>query len=1273
MKELDYKLRRDLTMLNKDFSESREDSSRNSYLSTVDIDKFTELKPETEKDLKEMIDLEEEELPGEFVTSILKLIKKYRLEHKYQNLQLSEDSHMVLEMYKHRLNNIARDNKNLYVKENRSNIADLYDVLEDKVLSAIITNQKLPKNGLELSWRNREISETSSYERFKTIHRNMKSLYREGGVNDLYFTYPYVEGRYVDKEPFPVRAPLLFFPVKLEKMQADFYLMKDSSRPIIVNKDLIFANNKYSVLDAGMEFPEYESMSMKTFEKDVLPFYEKNGLIFENTKDFLEEQGRFVTFDGSSDDFSKKEPARLTLLPYAVLGLFPIHSSSIQADIATILKTRKSNSLIRSLLSDYSLDDVHVEHENEEYGTKVPPGGFFEKEIRYISPLNYAQEKVLANAEKSRKNVVWGPPGTGKTQTIMNLVVNNALKGRNVLVVSSKKVALDVILERCAQDAPLMVHVDDPGDKNDFYDQIHRVTDQLGYDEKHYNQKKSELKRQDDMIDKLLMDLRSLRDHFYRLNKQGFRLNDLYDRYLLPEHYDDVLPPDKVEEEFKKQRLNKLPYRNLQEIETTMGDIRTAKLVYCYHKAVSGTELENMRTDLIDTDYRYLKEFQKRLENFHTTCQKEGALGRLTLRRRFIKRHGSWLNDILCNPEDSVPLLKRFIKNPQWARECLDNFEEIDRGRKEFTALPQETKDYVKLFTRLYHKAFDNEYELKKFNQYLFDAFYTHYIDQAERKNKDSALIFGEYDRKISRLDKEITQKQTIVRDLFSEKLRSYVVSYKRENEIKFREISYRTGEHKKKTIKNFFKQFQYDLLSMIKVWLMTPEAVSEIFPLDRSLFDLVIFDEASQMHPERAIPSLYRAKKAVVAGDAKQLRPSIFAQATHLDDEYLNVDEDTSMLALEAESLLDLARLKYDEIILNYHYRSDFEELIAFSNTAFYRDKLFLSPNKRIPEEPPIEYHLVKNGIWDDQHNTIEAEFTVDLITKILANKDPDETLGVITFNRKQSEVIEEIISDRVDTDSTFAKLIEPERNRREGYDDRSLFIKNIENVQGDERDIIVFSLGYAKNPKGKFIRNFGALNKQNGENRLNVAITRARRKIHFVASITPSQFGELNLQTRGPLLLQKYMKYCWCISHKEYERARDLLDEVARYKRGQDKKHWRRRLGEDIKNKLEKESFSVDVEVGMGLYAFDLVVSQEGSDIKLGIICDVDANVETDQVRNYFYHHEKYFQTNHWDVYRVFARNWWKNHHKELERIKEKFEESSKRISAEVSEVRS
>ena len=335
-------------------------------------------------------------------------------------------------------------------------------------------------------------------------------------------------------------------------------------------------------------------------------------------------------------------------------------------------------------------------------------------------------------------------------------------------------------------------------------------------------------------------------------------------------------------------------------------------------------------------------------------------------------------------------------------------------------------------------------------------------------------------------------------------------------NMVTYRELQHQvTKQRRVWPLRKSVANFSDELFNLIPCWMASPETVSAIFPME-NLFDLVIFDEASQCFTERGIPAMYRGRQLVVAGDNKQLRPNDLYQTRWEDEE----EED---VALEVDSLLELTAQYLMNVQLNEHYRSKKLELIDFSNKHFYNSKLKILPDKDLMNEaePGIEYIKVK-GVWDKNTNEIEAHKVADLVFELIKT-DPDKEVGIVTFNARQQDLILDVLEEvAVEKDVLIPT---------------SLFVKNIENVQGDEKDIIIFSTAYAPDKNGKLIMQFGSLNQANGENRLNVAVTRAREKIFIVSSIRPDQLEVDKAKNEGPKLLRQYLRYAKEVSDGNYK----------------------------------------------------------------------------------------------------------------------------------------
>lgn len=359
-------------------------------------------------------------------------------------------------------------------------------------------------------------------------------------------------------------------------------------------------------------------------------------------------------------------------------------------------------------------------------------------------------------------------------------------------------------------------------------------------------------------------------------------------------------------------------------------------------------------------------------------------------------------------------------------------------------------------------------------------------------------------------------------------------------------------------------------LMRLRPVWLVSPDAASRLLPLRPALFDLVIFDEASQMPVEYAAPSLFRGRRAVVAGDDKQMPPTSFFSGRIAEDEE-DPDDGLEDAATEAErsaledawnrrdvtgcpDLLQLARGCLPATTLQIHYRSAYRELIGFSNGAFYRNGLSVParhPDDEVRRAKPLEVLRV-DGTYEAQTNADEAEALVDLLARTWSlPPDRRPSIGVVTFNRKQADLVTDLIEERAGRNEGFLAALRAERERMQGGEDMGFFVKNVENVQGDERDWIVFSTTFGRDRRGAFRRFFGVLGQAGGERRLNVAVTRAREKVVVVTSMPVAEISDWHAAGRVPQrprdFLQAYLEYASKMASGDVPAARELQSRLA------------------------------------------------------------------------------------------------------------------------------
>ena len=367
-------------------------------------------------------------------------------------------------------------------------------------------------------------------------------------------------------------------------------------------------------------------------------------------------------------------------------------------------------------------------------------------------------------------------------------------------------------------------------------------------------------------------------------------------------------------------------------------------------------------------------------------------------------------------------------------------------------------------------------------------------------------------------LQQLIQEKHQLVTDIVLLRARERVyehVSYNRlNNRVTYRDLHHQVTKRKKIwPVRKLISEFQHELFDLMPCWMASPESVSAIFPMQQ-LFDIVIFDEASQCFAERGLPSIFRGKQILVAGDSKQLKPFELYQARW--------DEETDNPDLEVDSLLELSERYLSTLNLQGHYRSTSQSLIYFSNKNFYNNTLRLVPDAETlnKHEPPILFKKII-GVWENQTNPLEAKEVVNEILRCIENNSEKE-IGVITFNAPQQMLIMDLLEETFAAQSITIPA--------------ALFVKNIENVQGDERDIIIFSIGYAPDERGKMNMQFGSLNSAGGENRLNVAVTRAREQIIVVSSIMPEELKIDTVKNDGPKLLRSYLEYARDVSTRKF-----------------------------------------------------------------------------------------------------------------------------------------
>ncbi|MCY0895927.1 MAG: AAA domain-containing protein [Alicyclobacillaceae bacterium] len=570
----------------------------------------------------------------------------------------------------------------------------------------------------------------------------------------------------------------------------------------------------------------------------------------------------------------------------------------------------------------------------------------------------------------------------------------------------------------------------------------------------------------------------------------------------------------------------------------------------------------------------------------------------------------------------------------------LDGFNRVLMNRCRERASIESTPSVVDLWTQMIENSFIHAW---------IDA-----IEQVEKHV--SEVSTGLFEQARSRYGSLLQEKRKLVPEWIDQQLALEVPNVRGQARTT---LKHEAGKKRQlKPLRKVLREYTPDVLKLVPCWLCTPEAVSAIFPPENGLFDLVIFDEASQCPVENALPAIYRGKQVVVAGDEKQLPPTNLFRITDdeddLDDEIEDFARDHHR---KAQHLLDWSKPKMADQWLTWHYRSVNDGLINFSNYAFYGKRMQTAPIVGFGKEKPIEFIRV-DGKWMGRRNQKEAERIADVVIDILKYDQQHPTLGIITFNADQTELIHDVLDARGQSDPSVQDLIDRARSRKDGDQYVGLFVKNIENVQGDERDIILFSVAYANDQDGKMVSQFGALSKDMGENRLNVAITRARFKIYIVCSFEPSEWTRVETYSRGPRLLKRYLEYAKAVSDGDYRRVNTVLEGVLDATAVQSIENvsiYDSPFEEEVAIGLRNLGYQVQSQIGFSGYRIDLAIVHPDDPQRfiLGIECDGAMYHSSKVARERDLYRQRFLEQQGWSIHRVWSRNWWKSKSGELEKI--------------------
>ena len=503
-------------------------------------------------------------------------------------------------------------------------------------------------------------------------------------------------------------------------------------------------------------------------------------------------------------------------------------------------------------------------------------------------------------------------------------------------------------------------------------------------------------------------------------------------------------------------------------------------------------------------------------------------------------------------------------------------------------------------------------------------------IDSEPVLNGFSGAVFNEKIEQFRQMDNDLTNltKKEIYCRLAS-RVPNFAKEAAQSSELGILQKAIRSGG-RGLSIRKLFDQIPNMLPRLCPCMLMSPISAAQYLAPNRDPFDLVVFDEASQITTSKAVGALARGKNAVIVGDPKQMPPTSFFATSTVDED--NIDDE------DLESILDdCLALNMPQTHLLWHYRSRHESLIAFSNRHFYENKLYTFPSVNDREAKVKLVHT--DGYFDrgkSRQNRAEAEAVIaELKRRCHDKQDSKLSVGVVTFNINQQNLIDDLLIDACKEDSKLESWV---NNGKE-----PLFIKNLENVQGDERDVILFSIGYGPDKNGHVSMNFGPLNREGGWRRLNVAVSRARCEMVVFSTLEPEQIDLNRTHAEGVAALRSFLEYAAGKDHfnDEYNASATNSDVEG--------------VSKAICTALADNGFETERNVGHSQYRIDIGVIDPNNPDKylLGILLDGSTYRDSKTVRDRELAQISVLGSLGWSIARVWTMDWWDNSRKELARL--------------------
>lgn len=604
---------------------------------------------------------------------------------------------------------------------------------------------------------------------------------------------------------------------------------------------------------------------------------------------------------------------------------------------------------------------------------------------------------------------------------------------------------------------------------------------------------------------------------------------------------------------------------------------------------------------------------ERLLDIYEAMCKAESKVQEL-LRIEFARTEENWMASRKASCENilsNMSSLKDWIVYRQFEEECkVAGLEKVCEA---------------------YEKGISHERLIDVYLRSIYKAIIFNIIESEPTLNCFTGIRFQENIRQLKRMDEELMELTR--EELYGKLTRSLeehedsAIINKELNTLRRAIANNARGI----SIRSLLDQIPNVLTLLFPCMLMSPISVAQYLEAENDLFDLVIFDEASQIPTCKAVGVLARGKNAVIVGDPNQMPPTTFFAGNALDEENLDIEDLDSILD-------DCLALGMPKTQLRWHYRSQHESLISFSNQEFYENKMFTFPSVNDAERH-VRLQRV-DGYFDRGKSRVNEAEAKSIVEEILRRyeEDPEKSIGVVTFNINQQVLIEDLIQAECQKDADFDQWV--------NGTDEPVFVKNLENVQGDERDVILFSVAFGPDAQGNLTMNFGPINKEGGWKRLNVAVTRARREMVVFTIMTADMIDLKRSSAKGVESLKNFLEFAERGRMPEYKISVGKTKETG--------------IMERVCKELDELNYTYKKNIGCSAFKIDIAVMDPKHPERyiLGILFDGDSYKQSKNTKDREITQLEVLERLGWKLHRIWTMDWWDDSEKELTRLKEALE---------------